>query len=232
MNRFFASTALFATLATGSVFAQTADSLRPQPESRRGHWTRAAVSDGYVSLGFNALTGSEAPTLKPLGSRYVALGYGAKFRLSEGRRAALKLRTGLEVSWYNLMLDDDRLVVQTPAGVAFPDAGRSLDKSKLTAAYLNLPMMPTVAFRRGIVRSIGAGGYVGMRLDSYSKVKEEGGRKDRNHGAYALNNFRYGLAAEVNFRHAPTFFAQYDLNPLFRAGQGPDTRAFSFGIRL
>ncbi len=232
MNRFLLSAALFATLATGSVFAQTADSLRHQPESRHAHWTRAAVGDVAVSVGFNALTGSDAPALKPLGSRYVTLGYGATFRLSEGRRAALKLRTGLEVSWYNLMLDDDRLALQTPAGVTFPDAGRSLDKSKLTAAYLNLPLLPTVVFRRGIVRSVGAGGYVGMRLDSYAKVKEEGGRKDREHGAYALNNFRYGLAAEINFRHAPTFFAQYDLNPLFRAGQGPDTRAFSFGIRL
>jgi len=232
MNRFLASTALFTTLTTGSVFAQTADSLRPQPESRCAHWTRAAVGDVSVSIGFNALTGSEAPALKPLGSRYVALGYGAKFRLSEGRHAAFKLRTGLEVSWYTLMLDDDRLALQTPNGVAFPDAGRQLDKSKLTAAYLNLPLMPTLSFQRGIVQSVGAGGYVGMRLDSYSKVKEEGGRKDRDHGAYALNNFRYGLAAEVNFRHALTFFAQYDLNPLFRAGQGPDTRAFSFGIRL
>ena len=49
---------------------------------------------------------------------------------------------------------------------------------------------------------------------------------------YSLNNFRYGLTAEVDFRNAPTFFVNYDLNPLFRAGQGPQVRGLSFGVRL
>jgi hypothetical protein len=230
MNRFFASALFAASLTTGSALAQTADSTAAEP--RRSHWSRAAQSDLTVALGLNALTGDQAPALKPLGSRYVALGYGASLRLSEGRRAAFRLRTGLEVSWYNFMLDDHRLAVQTPTGVAFPDAGRALDKSKLTVAYLNLPLMPTVAFRRGAVQSIGAGGYVGMRLDSYAKVKEESGAKDRTHGRYGLSDLRYGLAAEVNFRHAPTFFVQYDLNPLFRDGQGPKVQGLSFGVRL
>lgn len=231
MNRFFAS-ALLATLATGPVFAQTTDSSAHCAETRRSYWSRSADGDLSVAVGFNALTGRDAPTLKPLGSRYVALGYGASLRLSEGRNTALKLRTGLEVSWYNFMLDDNRLAVQTPAGVAFPDAGRRLEKSKLTAAYLNLPLMPTVGFRRGAVQSVSAGGYVGMRLDSYTKVKESDGDRDRIHGTYALTNFRYGLAAEVNFRHAPTFFVNYDLNPLFRDGQGPKVQGLSFGVRL
>ncbi len=230
MNRFFATVLFAASLTTGSALAQTADSTTTEP--RRSHWSSTAQSDLTVALGFNALTGTDAPALKPLGSRYVALGYGASLRLSEGRNTALRFRTGLEVSWYNLMLDDHRLATQTPTGVAFPDAGRLLDKSKLTVVYLNLPLMPTVAFRRGAVQSVSAGGYVGMRLDSYAKVKEENGAKDRPHGTYALNNWRYGLAAEVNFRHAPMFFVNYDLNPLFRDGQGPKVQGLSFGVRL
>lgn len=225
------ASALFA-LTAASALAQTADSTTAEP-ARRSHWLRAAKTDFRVSLGLNALTGdADAPTLKPLGSRFVAVGYEARLRLAEGRRAGLALRTGFDVSWYNFMFDENRIAVQTPGGIAFPDAGRPLEKSKLTAAYLNLPVVPTVVFRRGAVKSIGAGGYVGMRLDSYVKVKETDGGRDRFHGAYSLNNLRYGLTAEVDFRNAPTFFAHYDLNPLFRDGQGPQVRGLSFGVRL
>lgn len=226
----FIASALFA-LTSAAVFAQTTDSADAEPRHPR-HWLRAAKTDFRVSLGLNALTGDDAPALKPLGSRYVALGYHTRLRLAEGRRAGLALRTGLDVSWSNFMLDENRLAVQTPAGIAFPDAGRPLEKSKLTAAYLNLPVVPTVVFRKGGVKSIGAGGYVGMRLDSYTKVKEADGGRDRVHGTYALNNFRYGLTAEVDFRNAPTFFVNYDLNPLFRDGQGPKVQGLSFGVRL
>lgn len=220
------------TLTTATAFAQTTDSTNADPV-RRSHWMSAAKTDFHVSLGLNALTGdADAPPLRPLGSRFVAVGYQARLRLAEGRRAGLALRTGFDISWYNFMLDENRLAVQTPAGIAFPDAGRRLEKSKLTAAYLNLPVVPTVVFRKGAVKSIGAGGYVGMRLDSYAKVKETDGGRDRFHGTYALNNFRYGLTAEVDFRHAPTFFVNYDLNPLFRDGQGPQVRGLSFGVRL
>lgn len=225
------ASALFA-LTTATGFAQTTDSTDAEP-ARRRHWLRAAKTDVNVSLGLNALTGdADAPSLKPLGSRFVAVGYHTRLRLAEGRHAGLALRTGIDVSWYNFMFDENRIAVQTPAGIAFPDAGRPLEKSKLTAAYLNLPMVPTVVFRRGAVKSLGAGGYVGMRLDSYTKVKESDGGRDRFHGTYSLNNFRYGLTAEVDFRHAPTFFVNYDLNPLFRDGQGPQVRGLSFGVRL
>ncbi len=222
---------LFA-LTTAAGFAQTTDSTTHEP-ARRSHWMSAAKTGFHVSLGLNALTSdADAPALKPLGSRFVAVGYQARLRLAEGRRAGLALRTGFDVSWYNFMLDENRVAVQTPTGVAFTDAGRPLEKSKLTATYLNLPMVPTVVFRKGAVKSVGAGGYVGMRLDSYAKVKEADGDRDRFRGTYSLNNFRYGLTAEVDFRNAPTFFVNYDLNPLFRAGQGPQVRGLSFGVRL
>ena len=230
MKTFLAS-AVFA-LTAASAFAQTADPTTDEP-ARRSHWMSAAKTDFRVSLGLNALTGdANAPTLRPLGSRFVAVGYQARLRLAEGHRAGLALRTGFDVSWYNFMFDENRLAIQTPAGIAFPDAGRPLEKSKLTAAYLNLPMVPTVVFRKGAIKAFGAGGYVGMRLDSYTKVKETDGSRDRVHGTFALNNFRYGLTAEVDFRHAPTFFVNYDLNPLFRDGQGPRVQGLSFGVRL
>jgi len=225
------ASALFA-LTTAPAFAQTTDSTAAEP-ARRSHWMSAAKTGFHGSLGLNALVGSSnAPALRPLGSRFVAVGYQARLRLAEGRRAGLALRTGFDVSWYNFMFDENRIAVQTPGGVAFSDAGRNLEKSKLTAAYLNLPVVTTVVLRRGAVKSIGAGGYVGMRLDSYAKVKEADGGRDRFHGSYSLNNFRYGLTAEVDFRNAPTFFVHYDLNPLFRDGQGPQARGLSFGVRL
>ena len=181
------------------------------------------VSPGYPEDSYD---------LRPLGSRYIALSVGAMPTIIRGKYASLKLYYGLEVAWNNFMFEGNNVAEKTPTGVAFPDAGRDLQKSKLTVCTLGIPVVPRLTFYNTEGRKIGhigLGGYVNYRLDSYRKIKEADGSKDRRHSDYGLSNYRYGLMAHIGFRRV-NFFVKYDLSPLFQVDKGPDVRALSFGI--
>lgn len=170
--------------------------------------------------------------LQPLGSRYFALSVGAMPTIIRGKYASLKLYYGVEVAWNNFMFEGNNVAEKTPTGVAFPDAGRELQKSKLTVCTIGVPVVPRVTFYSSDGRKIchiGFGGYVNYRLDSYRKIKEADGTRDRRHSDYYLNSIRYGLMAHLGIRSFD-FFAKYDLSPLFEVGKGPDVRTLTFGI--
>lgn len=172
--------------------------------------------------------------LRPLGSRYIAVGNEFRTRIG-GKKSPLYLNYGLEFSANNFMFDRDVLIEKGAEGVAFPEAGRDLKKSKLTVWYVSLPVMPMFNFgpRDSGKFRIGAGGYVGYRIHSYSKIMyfEEGKRKEHDRSNFYLNNFRYGLIGQVGFKDI-NIFVKYDLNTLFAEGRGPELNALSFGIRL
>lgn len=212
-------------------------------ERRRNRWWAGANRGFYLGLGLNTVSGAgtsgllpgQSFDLRPLGSRHVAFGWLQNARLARGRDVALNLNLGLEFSWYNFMFEGNRVAVKdvpTVGQFGFVESLDALRKSKLTVAYVNLPLMATVSFRHGFFSYLSAGGYAGYRLDSYTKIKRSSGSKDHVHGNYYLNNFRYGLRAELGIRNFPDLFVNYDLNPLFAENKGPDLRAVSFGIKF
>jgi hypothetical protein len=95
---------------------------------------------------------------------------------------------------------------------------------------LNLPVILNVAFKSGL--TLGVGAYAGMRLDSYTKIKPEGGAAVRTHGSYNLNPIRWGLTTELGFRGSAKLFGRYEPNSPFRAGQGPDASVWAVGLKL
>ena len=204
-------------------------------------WWQNDQDNFVISIGLNAYGSKENTAaypnpddydLRPLGSRYFALGFYRNPTLVKGQDAALRVRLGLEFSWYNFMFDGDKVAYKGEERVEFREFGQPLRKNKLTVCYVTVPVMPTIAIRKGIISHIGAGGYVGYRLDSYTKTKTENGKKDHNHGGYWLNDFRYGLMAEIGFRNSVDLFFQYDLNELYQVARGPQVQAVSFGVRL
>ena len=201
-----------------------------------------------IYLGLNSFTNTgsiAAPysskdfELSPLGSRYIGFGWTRSGTISKGTNTAFKISYGLELSWYNFMLENNAFFVKGNDNIGFSDyqnAGKqvALSRNKLTIANINLPVMPYIAFKKGsIITYIAAGGYVGYRLDSYTKTKEDdGGKKQWNHSSFFLNNVRYGLAFELGLKNFPDFFVNYDLSNLFQDGRGPKVGGLSFGIRL
>jgi hypothetical protein len=221
------------------------DSLKMQKKDRSFN----SRSGFNIYLGLNALTNASsivAPyntkdfELSPFGSRYFALGWTRSGTISKGNNAALKISYGLEFSWYNFMFENDNYIVKNNDNISFrnyQDAQGNIVKlcrNKLTVANINIPVMPYVAFKKGsTVTYIAAGGYVGYRLDSYTKTKEDdSGKKEWNHSSFFLNNVRYGLAFELGLKNFPDLFVNYDLNNMFQDSRGPKVGGISFGIRL
>ena len=181
--------------------------------------------------------------VRPWGSWYVALGPVVNTHIA----GSLFLELGMNVSWYNFKFENDNLRIEKgDENVVFFEDPRDLDvrKSKLTAAYVNLSMVPQFYFGKGNPGKgwfwdrnngrgfrVGLGGYVGYRLDSYSKFvfEEDDKKRERTHSDYFLRNFRYGLRLQAGLRGTDIFF-NYDLNPLFIEDRGPELNAFSFGI--
>ncbi|MEA5137518.1 porin family protein [Arcicella rigui] len=197
--------------------------------------------NGFSNTGsISGIYNSKDFELSPFGSRYFGFGWTRSGMISRGTNAALKISYGLEVSWNNYMFENNNYLVKGANNVEFANYKDNqgnvipLSRNKLTVANINIPVMPYVAFKKGsVVTYVAAGGYVGYRLDSYTKTKEEdNGHKEWNHSSFYVNNFRYGLAFELGLKNFPDLFLNYDMNNLFQDGRGPKIGGVSFGIRL
>jgi len=221
------------------------DSLKNSNNGDRSFSSRSGFN---LYLGLNAFTNlgnipfpeTKNYELSPFGSRYVGFGWTRSGTIRRGTKIAFKISYGVELSWYNFMLENNIIFVKGNDKIEFKDFKNSigeqiaLSRNKLTIANINFPVMPYIAFKKGsTVTYIGAGGYVGYRVDSYTKIKEsDSGHKEWNQSSFFLNHVRYGLAFEIGLKSFPDLFVNYDMNNLFQDGRGPKIGGLSFGIRL
>ncbi len=220
--------------AQAQIKAKTEFSFR-RDSSRASRTIEQFSKDFGIYIGLNGLGGTPATyDLSGIGSRFVALSWRRNILLSSRTNAdAPKLRLGIgpEIAWNNFMLTGNNRFVTNPAtGVQVVSETRALDKSKLTVCQFNIPVMLNVAFRSGF--TLGAGAYVGARLDSYTKVKPDGGKAERDHNSYNVNPLRFGLQAEVGWQQQVHLFFRYEPNSLFKTGQGPDANVWAVGFRI
>lgn len=198
----------------------------------------SSYTDFYIGLnnftGENGIPDGTPYDLRTGGSRYFELAFRRQARIG-GEKTRLFFNYAVSFSWYNLMFEGNQKIVNQPDGmVGFEThAGEQLKKSKLTVSYINIPLMLKYKHKKF---SLAAGGYVGYRIGSHSKIKYLDDRgdweKDKEHSRFGLENVRYGLRAEINWI-GPTFFATYDMNELFSPNSGaPQLNTFSFGIKL
>lgn len=210
--------------------------------SRRRKKDSWDIGVGGNGLGLNTLVQksttarypAELYQLRPLGSRYISLALSQAPTIARSQHVSFKIFYGLELSWNNYMFENDVIAQKDSLGVVFTEAGRDLKKSKLTVCSVNLPVVPRLSFYNNSGRKLGHlgfGAYAGYRIDSYTKIKEQDGNKERQHSNFYLNDLRYGLVAHIGIART-NFFIKYDLNPLFQENKGPDVRALSFGIGL
>ncbi|RYY12966.1 MAG: PorT family protein [Cytophagaceae bacterium] len=210
---------------------------------RRAH--RSTKSNFVVDVGLNTLVnrGAGAPDLRTLGSRYISLGLFATPRLG-GAHSPLSLVFGPEFTFNNYMLEGNNKWINQNGrtSVVLETSGRQYQKTKLATSTLTLPLMFQLDLREKDPRTgrertgftLGAGGFVGYRLASWTKLKyfEDGNtHKDKDYSPYNLNDWQYGLQGLIGY-HSLDFFVKYNLNELFRSGQGPQAQTLSFGIRF
>ncbi|GGG50154.1 outer membrane beta-barrel protein [Hymenobacter glacieicola] len=226
----------------------TSDSIHnAQRKARQEERANRAVHSNFnIDLGLNTLVNRETPAggqdfdLRPIGSRYLSLNWHYDIRVGK-KGSPLHLLTGPELAFNNYMLDKNlqfveagsRTVVATDANN--PD--RELQKSKLAVSSINLPLMAVLDFKNKKGRDafrIGAGGFMGYRLGSHTKIKyEDNGntKKDKDRGSYNLADFQYGLQGTIGIRRID-LFAKYHLNETFKNNRGPQAQTLSFGVSL
>ncbi len=219
--------------------AQKNDSLtKPLKEKS---WVKKYNRNLVFSLGLNRFNGNynqpkfadDLYDLNPIGSRYFAFTFERKNLITKNESVALFVKTGIGVSWNNFMFEGNNVITKYPSSVDFPESQIKLRKSKLTASYVNIPLMLDVKFRKGFITHLAAGGYVGYRITSYSKTKaEESGDKQNVTDRFFLNNTRYGVSAELGLKNIADLFINYDMNQVFETGKGPKVNAISFGVRF
>ena len=200
------------------------------------NWFKNELKNTVFSLGVNNLANTDnntnIPNLRPLASRYFSIAREKSFILSKSKNAGLYLKTGVGVSWNNFMFDNNQTIVSTQNGVEFKESPVSLEKSKLTASYLNIPLALDLKFKNSFISHISAGGYVGLNIGSHSKIKTVENQKTKTNDNYFVNKTRYGISAELGFRNSVDLFAHYDLNTVFQNSKGPQANVMSVGIRF
>jgi hypothetical protein len=181
-------------------------------------------------------------SLSPLGSRYVAVRgqYNFSWKIRGRGNRRITLSPGLEVQWYNFMFRNQVVLQKEGAAnkfnqgslVGFPN----IEKSKLTASYLNIPVRVELQnLVKGV--NIGASVYVGYLLDAYTKVKytKPDGDETKNRyreGNYNVNSIQYGFKGYVRIQRVEIFYRQ-NLTQLFKGDPiSPELTPIAFGITL
>ena len=206
-------------------------------------------TNNYLQNGEFPDENNEPYSVRPWGSWYVGLVSVNQTYL--GR--SFVIEWGPSVTWYNFKFEDDAARIIDGDETTFildPDTETDFEKSKLTVAYVNFSVVPMLMSKRDTRRNrswkfydkkdedsgfrFGLGGYVGYRIDSYSKtvIREDGDKdKDRDKDSFNLSSLRYGIRAQIGFG-GTDLFVNYDLNELFNENRGPELNAFSIGLVL
>ena len=209
---------------------------------------------GRVYLGFNiglntfasSTNSGNGPGIPSLSSwgwgvTYTALGLDYVQPLLYHKRTKLALTLGPEISTNRFQLRGNNQWVQNSSltTTELAPETKQIEQSKLSVTTLNLPIMLRLKLRNKgdkSTLSAGIGAFGGYRIYSSTEVQykltgSDYNYKDNISGPLNLTDWQYGLQGELGF-HALRFFAKYNLNELFREGQGPKTHALSFGLRV
>jgi len=186
-----------------------------------------------LDIGINTWIGDDsAPAVKPWGSWNPAINYHYTYKPSKN----FNLKSTLGVSWYNFKFEDRNLqALRSNGGLVFEEHPSGAGaKSKISASYANITLVPTVQTTNGNF-SFGVGPYAGYRLGGRGKFvyhDSQGNRvKEFQMGNMFATDFRYGLRAEISVADVTLYF-NYDLNETFQENKGPKLNALSFGFIL
>lgn len=204
-----------------------------------GHW-------GGIRFAFNGFLNSNNELNNAPGYSFMDLDFskswGLELNFIEQNfnliRNHFGLITGLGLHVNNYRLDETtRLFSDSATLMNFADTMSNTIRSKLVTNYLVLPLMfeyQTNGKNNNNSFHISAGGFVGTRLSSYTKVViDNGNGKDKlkSWNDYHLNQIKYGLMACIGWGHL-NFFANYSFSPMFADNEGPEVYPLEFGLTI
>ncbi len=155
-----------------------------------------------------------------------------------GNNVGLVTGLGFEFNnyWFSnnvSIIKENRVIVP----VHYDGPGVNLDKSRLRAVYLNVPLLlefQTNNQRRSHRAYVSAGVIGSVNIASSTKVvyRDNSGRsRDRIRDDFYLSPFRYGLTVRTGYR-ALNLYANFYPVQLFQEGKGPELYPFAVGFSL
>lgn len=187
--------------------------------------------DFGLYLGINSLSGGNSDLLRLWPSRHVALSLKKYEYLINGRKADLTLSYALEMVWNNFMFQNSNGIQVENNKVVLEDTGFATTKSKLVQPYFAVPLMLNFGFQESKLH-LSFGGYAGYRFGGYTKTKDSNRNRERIKGDFGMEDWQYGLMAELGRKNGITLSFRYGLNPLFTTSSPIDANVYSISLRL
>ncbi|MFC0877985.1 outer membrane beta-barrel protein [Saccharicrinis sp. FJH2] len=210
----------------------------------KGHWST-------LDLGLNTFTAPDYsmyganPGFSPT-NEFMELNYNKSIEVNinpfhvnlgiiNGRTrhsAKMGIVTGLGFSFNNYTFDNNLTIAKLNNRIEPVDLATipvQAKKTKLTTSYLTVPVMLEITLPGGDA-FISAGAIGALKLGSKTKYKTEN-VKQKDHGDYYLNPFRYGFTARVGYKGI-SLYGTYYVSELFQENKGPVTTPFSIGIGI
>ena len=210
------------------------DTIASRRKIFKGHWWG-------IEFGFNNLLTAEKSLVMPAEINYMTLhsskshNFNLNFtQKSLGLTKHLGIVTGLGINWNNYRFDGNYNILKRSDGkIDSLNPGAFLDKSKLTTAYITLPVILEVQIPADNHHLNIAAGFIGaIKLGSHTKMVFQDGDKVKSNGDFSLNLLRYGATARAGYQNFQ-IYGTYYMTPLFKSGKGPggyDLYPFEIGF--
>lgn len=191
----------------------------------RGHWAGIEAGfNGYRHGSSTVLPGQiEYMSLETNNSICFNLNI-SQINIGLGRHVGIV--TGLGLNWNNYRFEHKNSIIIGSDGEIsefIPVSSVAVKRSKFSTLYLNVPALFEIQIPAGFSNSLNiAGGVIGgIKLNAWTKVVFEDGKKSRTNGDYNLNLLRGGVTARVGYRNL-MIYGTYYLSQWFQEFSGPE----------
>ncbi len=144
---------------------------------------------------------------------------------------ALNLKYGLGLELNNYRFDDERVqFTENPTVVQLNEDWKDLQKNKLAADYVTVPLMLNLNFSPKRNKGFGLSGGVsaGYLYSSRQKIKD-GGDKDKTHDDFNLRKWKLSYIGEL-YLGPVKLYGSYAMKSMFE--KGLDQTPYNVGLRL
>jgi hypothetical protein len=207
----------------------------------RGHWSGFGLG---INNFFTNSSDFELPTgFMELNERKSIEVNINLFQHSFGFTRNVGVVTGLGLTYNNYRFENDITLMKSNGKVVvdnrYNNNNYSVEKTKLTTCYLNVPLLLEYNTRIGrrTRMHINAGLIGSLRIGSHTKVvyrnhtpgADNDRKKAKDRGDFYLRPFKYSLYGQVGIGDF-AIYGKYDMVSLFEDNKGPELIPFSAGI--
>lgn len=144
---------------------------------------------------------------------------------------AVNLKYGLGLELNNYRFEDERVrFTKNPTTITLDPALADVDKNKLAADYVTVPLMLNFNFTPGREKGFGfsAGVSAGLLYSARQKIKD-GGNKTKLDDDFDLEKWKLSYIGELNLGPV-RLYGSYAMNNMWE--KGLDQTPYNVGIRL